>query len=760
MRKIFKLGFLGLGFSLAAGSFIGISKLEREVRPAKADDPVIMVSTQDMFANKVYSDGSDGTATLVDDLDDTYRLRLNSLDLNGQPTYRDASLNCAASIYAKNLDRPLIITLEGVNRITPSEHATTTDKEAAIMIQNSPGQNVAFGGFENSELIAYGPNKEESYGESFGIYADHGTGLTFYKTRAYIKSGDADLGNVAGIYAGGGLDISGGSYINAQGEYSPSLYSVAIYAEKSDDSSPLSRPFSITEDSELDVRAAYLAYGNADSVGLWIVGDGTNDSASIIEGDNTDVHIQTGGATHGNDIGIRLENTILDVVSGRVLVEAEEGGGSSIGIAGGTTGVKVRDVGNFVATGYTTSMTAKVTVFSSPEAYAWASNEYSQRTVENVTVIENESSALTDADVSAYKRFEVNNVIFSGCSDVNTTFDGENHHPFGDLQIITPNNITEKEECEITWYVNDDPTAYHDFDPVIKFAGDYSYEAVLKGPDFYCDAAFGFSYNIAKANITNISVSQSTPLTYDGTAQTVSLSRSATTVGGETANFLFSRTSSGEFTNVIPTFTDAGEHTAYYKVTADSHNDSEVKSFVVIIGKAELTGVSASQKGQLVYNGQAQRAEVQTSAIAVGDNQVTFLYSTAADGDFDNKVPAFTEVGEHTVYYKATANNHNDSEVKSFTVTIVSPKAPGKGGLPGGAIVGIVLGSLVLALGGAYAILFFLCNKWIKDGDKALRVFPFAFGKKGDQVTLFAFPFKFVSRPEAEVYKTKDEALR
>ena len=81
-------------------------------------------------------------------------------------------------------------------------------------------------------------------------------------------------------------------------------------------------------------------------------------------------------------------------------------------------------------------------------------------------------------------------------------------------------------------------------------------------------------------------------------------------------------------------------------------------------------------------------------------------------------------------------------------------------GLPGWAVALIVVGAILLLICGAYFLLFFVFNKWIKREDKANRVFPFTFGKKEDKLRVLAFPFKFEYRVKSEIYKTKDEALK
>lgn len=88
----------------------------------------------------------------------------------------------------------------------------------------------------------------------------------------------------------------------------------------------------------------------------------------------------------------------------------------------------------------------------------------------------------------------------------------------------------------------------------------------------------------------------------------------------------------------------------------------------ITVSAASLTGVSAEQTGALTYNGQPQTATVETTATAVNGQSVAFTYSTAEDGTYSETVPAFTS-GTHTVYYKATAANHETASGR-FSVTI------------------------------------------------------------------------------------------
>ncbi len=86
----------------------------------------------------------------------------------------------------------------------------------------------------------------------------------------------------------------------------------------------------------------------------------------------------------------------------------------------------------------------------------------------------------------------------------------------------------------------------------------------------------------------------------------------------------------------------------------------------------DLADVSVQQTGTLTYSGNPQTANVTVSATAVNNENVTFTYSAEQNGTYTAEVPAFTDAGTHTVYYKASAADHNDA-TGSFVVT-VKPK--------------------------------------------------------------------------------------
>ena len=121
-------------------------------------------------------------------------------------------------------------------------------------------------------------------------------------------------------------------------------------------------------------------------------------------------------------------------------------------------------------------------------------------------------------------------------------------------------------------------------------------------------------------------------------------------------------------------FKDVGECT-FTAATKDANYTLTNSTKTVMVNKAAITGVAVTQTEALSYNGEAQIANVHTTAVTKGGESVAFTYSAAENGTYAAVVPAFTDAGTYTVYYKADAENH-ETAAGSFTVTIDKASAP------------------------------------------------------------------------------------
>ena len=154
------------------------------------------------------------------------------------------------------------------------------------------------------------------------------------------------------------------------------------------------------------------------------------------------------------------------------------------------------------------------------------------------------------------------NATLSGLSDFNTVTG----------QTVSESNIK---------YVGRDGTSYSESSTAPTDAGKYTAKITVGGQ------TASVNYEIAKANLTNVSVEQNETLTYTGQPQAPEVSASATAVNSQTVTFTYSKTENGEYGD-MPTITNVSEDGTkiYYKASAPNHNDA-FGYFTVGIAAAE-----------------------------------------------------------------------------------------------------------------------------------------------------------------------------
>lgn len=126
----------------------------------------------------------------------------------------------------------------------------------------------------------------------------------------------------------------------------------------------------------------------------------------------------------------------------------------------------------------------------------------------------------------------------------------------------------------------------------------------------------------------------------------------------------------GIWSSDIPTATNAGEYTVYYKVLGDDNHsdliDDEKQQLTVTIAKADAQVTVPTAKTGLTYNGESQALVVAGSALGA-----TISYKLG-DGDWTTNIPSATDAGEYTVAWKAVADDNYavDETEKRLTITI------------------------------------------------------------------------------------------
>jgi len=114
---------------------------------------------------------------------------------------------------------------------------------------------------------------------------------------------------------------------------------------------------------------------------------------------------------------------------------------------------------------------------------------------------------------------------------------------------------------------------------------------------------------------------------------------------------------------VSPVFTEIGDYTVYYQVTAEGHNPL-TGSATVSIGELVIDATVSGYNG--IYDGEDHGITVVVNTPAEG---ASVMYGTEA-GTYDLEAsPVYSEIGTYTVYYRITAENYAPRE-GSATVTI------------------------------------------------------------------------------------------
>lgn len=170
------------------------------------------------------------------------------------------------------------------------------------------------------------------------------------------------------------------------------------------------------------------------------------------------------------------------------------------------------------------------------------------------------------------------------------------------------------------------------------------------------------TFEINEADISGAAVTLNpTSGTYTGTAYNPSVSVTLDGFGTlvEGTDYTLSWNKTG--------FTNADTYTV--TVTGEGNFEGTTER-TFTINAANLADVKVEQVGTLTYTGEALTPAVSANAVAVNNQPITFTYSTESEGPYSTEIPSFTNAGwAHTVYYRATADNHN-TYYGSFLVEI------------------------------------------------------------------------------------------
>ena len=147
---------------------------------------------------------------------------------------------------------------------------------------------------------------------------------------------------------------------------------------------------------------------------------------------------------------------------------------------------------------------------------------------------------------------------------------------------------------------------------------------------------------------------------YDGQPHSIDLS---VTTPGVRATYASSE--DGTYTETLPSFTDAGEYTVWFRL--------EKENCETVISSADVTIIPAMINFTTIGYEVAYDGKPHSIRLEIATEGTIVTYSTSDDGTFSAELPTFTEVGEYTVWFKIEKKNY--SSVFANAMFAITPLA-------------------------------------------------------------------------------------
>lgn len=197
-------------------------------------------------------------------------------------------------------------------------------------------------------------------------------------------------------------------------------------------------------------------------------------------------------------------------------------------------------------------------------------------------------------------------------------------------------------------------------------AGTYNVYFRVTGDINHCDGQCGspITVKIAQAEAFEINYLPSAKENLTYTGRELELVNDGSVTGG----VLQYRLNDGNWDSMIPTATNAGTYTVYFRAKGDkNHQDGVTYSIDVVIAKASAYSIitNPTAKENLVYNGQS--LTLIYSGLANGGE----LQYRLNDGNWSTDIPSAKEVGSYIVSYRIKGDsNHEDNNNPGLPVEI------------------------------------------------------------------------------------------
>lgn len=198
-------------------------------------------------------------------------------------------------------------------------------------------------------------------------------------------------------------------------------------------------------------------------------------------------------------------------------------------------------------------------------------------------------------DVTLYAKWTENRITGITAENINTTYDGSV------LQI----EVEGLEDDDIVYY--NIWEGYSLTNPTFpETANTTVYYKVVRVN--YFDYEGSVTVRIYHATMTNVTVTGYTGI-YDGQTHDSVSTKSVTTVNNKTTTWTYKTGNDTVYQNEMPKFTNVGEYTVYYRITAQSHTDY-LGSYTVTITPLDISDAVVTLGPTLIYTGNVQMQNI------------------------------------------------------------------------------------------------------------------------------------------------------
>ena len=182
------------------------------------------------------------------------------------------------------------------------------------------------------------------------------------------------------------------------------------------------------------------------------------------------------------------------------------------------------------------------------------------------------------------------------------------------------------------------------------------------------------SFTISKANLSDVTITGASGLTFDNTAKKL-LTGAASVTGGGTIHY---KVDNGSWTtdwNAV-TAVSGGTHTVYYYADASSNynavaSQSSPKNITVTIGKGTNSFTANPSAADLTYTGSDQTLLSSNPVAKYGTVEYSLNNST-----WGTAVPKGNAAGNYTVYYRVPASTNQYDAISGQISVTIKQKAP------------------------------------------------------------------------------------